>query len=181
MENEENLNLEIDLEDDDTETLEAKPKETDEARLARLDRQASQLRKKLGVEPKKETEKVESKKEEGLDRVDKMLLRQESITDSDEISLVQDFMKSTGKSVEDVIDSRAFKAELKLLRDDKKAEDAIPSNSKRSGQSNSNTVEYWIAKGQMPPANEPKLRQAYVNAKMAKTAERNMFTDNPLG
>jgi hypothetical protein len=90
-------------------------------------------------------------------------------------------MKSTGKSVEDVIDSRAFKAELKLLRDDKKAEDAIPSNSKRSGQSNSNTVEYWIAKGQMPPANEPKLRQAYVNAKMAKTAERNMFTDNPLG
>jgi hypothetical protein len=180
MENEEDLNLEIDL-DEDTEMPEAKPKETDEARLARLDRQASQLRKKLGVEPKKETEKVESKKEEGLDRVDKMLLRQESITDSDEISLVQDFMKSTGKSVEDVIDSRAFKAELKLLRDDKKAEDAIPSNSKRSGQSNSNTVEYWIAKGQMPPANEPKLRQAYVNAKMAKTAERNMFTDNPLG
>jgi hypothetical protein len=178
MENEEELNLEIDL--DDTDLPEEKPRETDEARLARLDRQASQLRKKLGVE-NKVAEKVESKKEEGLDRIDRMFLRSEQITDADEIDLVKDFVKSSGKSIEDVVDSRAFKAELKAMRDDKKAEDAIPTNSKRSGQSNSSSVEYWIAKGEMPPASEPKLRQAYVNAKMAKTAERNMFTDNPTG
>ena len=181
MENEEDLNLEIDLEDEETETPEEKPKESDEAKLARLKRQTSQIEKRLGIKIEKPAEKVESKKEEGLDRIDRMFLRSEQITDADEIDLVKDFVKSSGKSIEDVVDSRAFKAELKAMREDKKAENAIPSNSKRSGQSNNSSVEYWLAKGEMPPASEPKLRQAYVNAKMAKTAERNMFTDNPLG
>lgn len=180
MENE--TELEIDL--DDTTEHEAtpdKPVETPEAKLARLERQASQLRKKLGVQPVKtvEEDKPEEKKG-GLDRIDKAILRAEKIHDADEIDLVQSIMKETGKDIEDVLESRYFKAELKALRDDKNTEEALTPSSKRSGNSNKNTVEYWIAKGEMPPASEPKLRQAYVNAKMSKMKERSMFSDNPI-
>lgn len=178
MENE--TELEIDLDDTEHEETRETRKETDEARLARLDRQASQLRKKLGVPTEKPAEKVTEEKKEGLDRIDKAILRAEKITNSDEIALVQDIMKETGKDIEDVLESRYFKAELKALRDENTAQDALPSNSKSSSQSNRNSVEYWVAKGEMPPASEPKLRQDYVNARIAKTKERSMFSDNPI-
>lgn len=178
MEENEDINLEIDLEDD-TEVPEEKPRETDEARLARLERQASQLKKKLGLEVKTVKE-PESKKEETLDKMDRYFLRSEKITDADEVDLVQDFMKNTGKSVEAIVDSKAFKAMLKEMRDERNAQDATPSNSKRSMQSSRNSVDYWLAKGEMPPASEPKLRQDFVNAKIQRAKTVNTFSDNPI-
>ena len=180
MENEE-INLELDIEEGEEtheETQEKKP-ESIEARKARLERQLSQINKKLGnsVE-KKAVDPVEKK--EGLDRIDKAILRAEKITDADEIALAQDIKRETRKDIEDVLESRYFKAELKAMREEKNAQDAIPSNSKRSMNSNRNTVEYWIAKGEMPPASETKLRQDYVNAKISKSKMTNMFSDNPI-
>lgn len=178
--NEENEIILDDISEDDTqeETRETKT-ESVEAKRARLQRQLSQLDKKLGIKDEKQNETVAEKKE-GLDRIDKAILRAEKITNSDEIALVQDIMKETGKDIEDVLESRYFKAELKALRDEAIKEDALPSNSKRSMNSNRNSVEYWLAKGEMPPANEPKLRQDYVNARINKTKERHMFSDNPI-
>jgi len=180
MENEEDLNLELDIEDEETqEETQEKPKETIEAKKARLERQLSQINKKLGNEPNKTSDKVETKKED-LDRIDKAILRAEKITDPDEIALARDIKKETGKDIEDVLESRYFKAELKAMREEKQAQDALPSSSKRTSTSSMKTVEYWIAKGEMPPASEPKLRQDYVNAKMANTKRANMFSDNPI-
>jgi len=181
MENEE-INLELDIdegEEHQEETQEKKQPETIEARKARLERQLSQINKKLGNSPKEKAVEP-SEKKEGLDRIDKAILRAEKITDSDEIALAQDIKRETGKDIEDVLESRYFKAELKAMREEKNAQDAIPSNSKRSMNSNRDSVEYWIAKGEMPPASETKLRQAYVNAKISKSKTSNMFSDNPI-
>lgn len=180
MENEE-INLELDIEDGENqeETQEKKP-ESIEARKARLERQLSQINKKLGNIPEKKVVEPVSEKKEGLDRIDKAILRAEKITDADEIALAQDIKRETGKDIEDVLESRYFKAELKAMREEKTAQDAIPSNSKRSMNSNRNSVEYWIAKGEMPPASETKLRQDYVNAKISKSKMTNMFSDNPI-
>ena len=183
MENETEIELDLDETEETQEEIVEKKQESPEAKLARLDRQAAQLRKKLGVKTEKPAETREERNEDkgGLDRIDKAILRAEKITSSDEIDLFESIKRETGKDTEDVLESRYWKAELKALRDENAAKEALPSNSKRSAQATSNSVDYWLAKGQMPPASEPKLRQAYVNAKMAKTAERTMFTDNPLG
>jgi len=178
MENEEDLNLELDIEDEE-ETPEEKPKESIEAKKARLERQLSQINKKLGNDSPKTSDKVETQKGD-LDRIDKAILRAEKITDSDEIALARDIKKETGKDIEDVLESRYFKAELKAMREEKQAQDALPSSSKRTSTSSMKSVEYWIAKGEMPPASEPSLRTAYVNAKMANTKRANMFSDNPI-
>lgn len=179
MENEEtNIELELETEEESPTEEKAKVAETPEAKRSRLQRQLAQLDKKLGIKEEKNIEKEETKGE--LDKMDRAILRMEKITDPDEVALVKDFMRDTGKSIDDVLENRVFKAELKAMREDKKADDAIPSNSKRSMNSNRNSVEYWLAKGEMPPAGETKLRQDYVNARIAKTKERHMFSDNPI-
>lgn len=179
MENEEDLNLEIDLDEEEAteETPEAKPRESNEAKLARLERQSAQLKKKMGIEEK--TAKKEVSKD-GLDRIDKMVLRSEGIKSDDEMSLVEEFMKDTGKDVESVIESRAFKAELKALREEKATEDALPRGTKRSSNSSKSNVEYWLAKGELPPASEVQLRREVVNAKMKQIENRSQFSDTPI-
>jgi len=128
---------------------------------------------------KPEVKKPASKKEEGLDRVDKAILRVEKITDSDEVDLVQSIMKETGKDLEAVLESKYFKSELAALRQDRETKDAIPNNSKRTGQSTRDSVEYWLAKGELPKDN-PALKIKVVNAKIAREKDKNQFSDNPI-
>lgn len=115
-----------------------------------------------------------------LDRLDKILLRQEKITDPKEVELVQSMMKESGKSLEQLLDSKFFQNELKDLREAKVVEDATPGASKRSGQSSRDSVDYWIAKGELPPIGETKLRQEVVKAKIAKEKNKSQFTENPI-
>jgi hypothetical protein len=126
------------------------------------------------------TEKKEEKKSEGLDRIDRAVLRTEKITDAEEIKLVESIMKETGKTVEQVLESRFFQSELKEMRDLKKTEDATPSGQKRSGTSTRDTVDYWISKGELPPMSDPELRRKVVNAKMAKEKSVSQFSTNPI-
>jgi acyl-CoA reductase-like NAD-dependent aldehyde dehydrogenase len=129
---------------------------------------------------KPEVKPAPKKEGEGLDRVDKAILRTEKIVEEDEVELVEKIMKETGKTVEETLDSKYFQSELKTLREDKETANAIPGNSKRSGQSNSSTVEYWISKGQLPPVDQPKLRQAVVNRKIELEKSGNTFSKNPI-
>lgn len=113
-----------------------------------------------------------------LDRTDKLALRSAGITDVDEVKLVMDLMKETGKDVDSLIDSKYFQAELKGLRDERAADDAS-SSSKRSGASAKDSVEYWLAKGGLPEGN-PELSRKVVNARIAKEKSGSKFSKNPV-
>lgn len=147
-------------------------KESPEAKLARLTRMKAQLEKKLGISTEKESK---PSKKGVLDYSQKAFLIASGIKGNDEFSLVQEVMKSTGKSLEDVIESKYFKAELNELRELNKSADANPASGNRSGNSARNTVEYWIAKGELPPASEVDLRRKVVNARMTKAKSAGQF------
>lgn len=139
---------------------------------------------KTKIEKAKETPapKVEAPKEaeKGLDRLDRAVLRVEKITDAEEIALVETIMKETGKDVEGVLASKYFQNELKEMRDARATKDATPSSSKRSNQSPRDEVDYWIAKGELPPADQVDLRRKVVNAKMKQAKQANQFSDNAV-
>jgi len=144
----------------------------------RLKRAETKLQ-KTKIESKVE-EKLEKKLEQGgLDRLDKLLLRQEGIKSADELQLVEDYRRESGKSLEDILESRVFKAELKDLRDLAASKDATPSGTKRSGQSPRDEVDYWIAKGELPKDN-PELARKVVNAKIQKDQNKNQFADQAV-
>lgn len=176
------VDLEIDLEDETVEetTTQQKPKMSLEAKRAMLARQLSRLDKKLGNNSEKPEPKKEEVSKEGLDRIDRAILRGEKITSQEEIELVESIKRETGKDVEAILESRYFKSELKALREDKMSEDATPKSNNRANSQNRNTVDYWLAKGEMPPISEPKLRQDYVNAKISREKSRSQFSDNPV-
>jgi hypothetical protein len=142
--------------------------------------------KKLAEEaekPKPETKEKPAEvveKKEGLDRIDRAVLRTEKIVSEDEVKLVEDIMKETGKSVEQVLESKYFITELKELRDAKTTSDAVPKGINRSTQSARDSVDYWVAKGELPPRDQVELRRKVVEAKMQMEKSKSQFSDNPI-
>ncbi len=101
------------------------------------------------------------------------------IKGSDEFQLVQDIMKESGKSLDDVLESKYFKAELKSMREEKATYEATPkSGSARGGQSARNSVEFWINKGELPPADQVELRRSVVREKTRLASTHNKFGGN---
>lgn len=108
----------------------------------------------------------------GLDYGMKALLRAEGIKGDTETKLVQQFMQETGKDIEQVMESKFFKAELEEMRELAKTADATPPG-KRSGNSAIDSVDYWLSK---PFEEVPKeMRAQVVTAKMKQEGSKGMF------
>lgn len=103
----------------------------------------------------------------------KAFLVANGVKSSDEMSLVKDIMKDTGKSLDQVLESKYFTKELEELREARRTSQAIPNSSKRSTNSSRDSVEYWVAKGELPTDRE--LRSKVVKAKWKADSQRNIF------
>lgn len=103
----------------------------------------------------------------------KAFLVANGVKSSDEMGLVKDIMKDTGKSLDQVLESKYFTKELEELREARKTSNAIPSNSKRSNNTSRDSVDYWLAKGELPEDRE--LRSKVVKAKWQKSSSVNPF------
>lgn len=148
------------------EPIQEKYQETPEAKLARLKRQAAQLEKKLGLnsEPKKTMQKSD-----GLDYGQKAFLVANGIKENTEMKLVQGIMQETGKTLEQVLDSKYFQAELNEMRELQTSKNAVPTG-KRSGNVPTESVEYWMTKDfkDVPADMKPKVVNARLNQSKAK-------------
>lgn len=150
-----------------------------------LEAQGIAKRLKSKLDKQKLEDKVEKKVEKvlgekGLDRLDKAILRVEKIIAPEEVELVEAMMKESGKDVEGVLASKYFQSELAALREAQATKEATPSGTKRSGQSPRDDVDYWIAKGELPPADQPDLRMKVVARKREVLKSKGQFSDNPV-
>lgn len=119
------------------------------------------------------------KTEKGFDFSEKSYMRSAGLKPS-EYDLVQQYTDS-GKSLDDVLDEgttvgRLFALELKERRETQTSKEAIPQGSKRSGSSTKDNVEYWVAKGELPPAGQTKLRREVIAARMAQEKNTSKFS-----
>jgi hypothetical protein len=129
------------------------------------------------------TDKIEpevSVKSGELDYGQKAYLRAEGIKGTEELTLVKGYMENTGKSLEDVVENRYFQNELKDMRELRATQDAIPTSSKRSVSQTKDTIDYWLAKEELPPTDQVQLRRDVLNARIAAEEHRGKFTDNPV-
>ena len=159
---------------------ESKPRLTKEQKLGLLKRQVTKLEKDLGVvkeESKPEVQKKEDKK--GFDYAEKAYLKASGIQ-SNEFELVQEIMQGTGKSLDEVLEAKYFQAELKERREEKASKDALPTGSKRSSSPTRSNVDYWVAKGELPTADQVDLRRKVVREKMKQEGTKSRFTDTPV-
>lgn len=150
-----------------------------EAEVAKFKRMAQQKAKKA-----EKSEASPSKAEEiqsgELDYGQLAYLTAKGIENQAEIELAQKVVEESGRELKDVVNSDYFKSELKNLREAKAADEAVPKGTKRSGNSPRDSVDYWIAKGELPPAENIDLRRQVVNAKRQKATQQSKFTDHPV-
>lgn len=119
----------------------------------------------------------------GFDFAEKSYMRSAGIKPED-FDLVAQYTEN-GKSLDDVLDEsttvgKLFQAELKERRDLKASKDAIPSGSKRATPTARDTVEYWVAKGELPPRDQKELRQKVLDAKIKAEEKKSQFSTNPI-
>lgn len=140
-------------------------------------RNATRLEKlKLDSKVEKKVEKVLENKQ-GFGYAEKAYLRAEGITAS-EFAFVEEAVKETGKSIEDVLGSKWFQAQLKEAREEQATKDATPSGSKRSSSSTKDNVDYWKNK---PFSEVPKeMRSAVLKAREKQEESHSHFSDRSV-
>jgi len=138
---------------------------------------------KVEVKPEvKESKPAKAKTDKGeLDYAQKAFLISNGIKGTEEHQWALKVSKALGKDLDETIEDTLFMDGLKKMRDTKALEEATPPSSTRSPSSSPrDEVGYWTAKGEMPPADQPKLRQEYVNAKLKSQTDGNPFSSNPI-
>lgn len=167
---------------DKTPEVEAEEAETPEADITDWEAEAkkargiaARLRTKLTkatevkrpVEPKKE----EKKDTDELDNAALAYMATKGIEDDDEIEFVHSRMKKWDKTLREVLKDDEVLAKLKAMKIEKEVKSAMPSATKRTGQSTIDNLDYWLTKydttGELPESFE--LRSAVINAKIARS------------
>ena len=158
-----------DEEEEEVEEVYVEPKnptETLEAKRARLEGQLARVNKDLGVVPEKT-----SSKSDGIGYGEKAFLVANGIK-GEETKLVQEAMKRTGESLEQILENPYFQAKLKETRDLAMTADATPKGS-RSNSVPTDSVEYWAAK---PIEDVPQeMRRAVVNHRIKQEESKGKF------
>lgn len=183
MENEINdvdINNEEVLEEGQTEdqTPEEKPERkefTPEQQLAIHKREAKKLEKQLGID--KSEPKSKSTKSDSEDYGQLAYLKANGVENDAEIDFIRATMADTGKSLRDVMNNKFVQAELKEMREATASQNAIPKGTKRTSTTDVNNVDYWIAKGEMPPdtVDNRELRAKIVNEEIRREKNKSVF------
>jgi hypothetical protein len=124
----------------------------------------------------KKVEKTPSKQSEGTDYGLKAFLVASGLKGEQEHKLAQDFARNTGKSIEDVVDSKYFLQELEDFRELRNTENASIKGRGKTSNSSASDVDYWLSKpfGELPDDFE--LRKKVVRARRDKSRSTGMFT-----
>jgi len=174
------------------EKTEEKPQETPEAKIARLERQNSQLRKKLSGEKKDtstktkdDVSKVEQKTTDEFDYGEKAFLRSYNIKGADELALVKTWTKRTGDSLDAIVEDEIFQSKLKNLRDARASDEALPKSNRRGTAPAQNDESYWMSKiesGQntLNDIEDVDMRRKVLNKRIEKEARGGKFSSNPI-
>lgn len=143
-----------------------KPEETPEQKLGRLKRMVTQEEKRQGVSEKPATKDEPKKTKSGeIDYGKLAYLKAEGIQ-GDDVALIEEVMESTGQSLTEAVESKHVQAMIKERKDARVVAEATPSSTNRSNNTSRDKVDYWLAKGELPPKEAGReLRIEYVKAK----------------
>ena len=176
-------------EQDESKTVEELTKELEESKEYGNNQKirAEKAEKLKGKEEKTETPKKEDKDTKSdepdyNDRLDRLSLKSEGITNSDDQDLVLKEAKRLDLSVEDILKEDYMKGKLKTLSTQREAEAGMPDGSGKKGGGTKNSVEYWVDRTNKDgayenPVNDPDLTIKVVNARMEKERKKQEFPD----
>jgi hypothetical protein len=161
--------IENDDENQDQNQSETKSKDDDKDWKA----EALKLKAILERNKNKKHDDKPPRKSNGLDYGQKAFLVANGVKGENETKLVEEAMRETGKSLEQVLESKYFQAELNELRELENTKNATPKGSRSGGGVPTDSVEYWAQK---PIEDVPQeMRIKVVNYKLEKSKQGGVF------
>jgi type I site-specific restriction endonuclease len=124
--------------------------------------------------PKESSEK-EKTNDVYAEKIDKLTLKGEGITEPDAQKLVLDEAKRLKLPVEEILTMDYMKSKLKVLKDTKEAAEGMPKGRGQQGQAQNN-IDVHLAKGTTPT--DLAEAEKVINARMAKEKSVSKFSDD---
>lgn len=94
---------------------------------------------------------------------------------------IKDYLaENSGKTLEQAVTNKFLLADIKEQLEVQATKDATPSSSKRAPTSGKGSVDYWVNKGEMPPADQVQLRRDVLNARIAKSKQASQFAEQAV-
>ena len=94
---------------------------------------------------------------------------------------IKDYLaENSGKTLEQAVTNKFLLAEINEQLEVQKTKDATPSSTKRAPTSGKGSVDYWIDKGEMPPADQVQLRRDVLNARIARDKQGSQFANQSV-
>jgi hypothetical protein len=149
-----------------------------EAKARELEGRNKRLQTKL--EKKKTTKKTNDSE---LDYGKLAFFNDESdvkVKSKEDRSFLKEMMEETGKSQDELLETKWFLNDLKEKQESRTVKKAIPSNNKRRGNSEVNEVEYWLAKGELPGNDNVELRRKVLNEKIKRVKNKSKFASQGI-
>jgi len=168
-------------EEEHSQEEQSEQEESLEERVKRLEQERSQERneriKQERIAKRKQNQEDSSIKQE-TDWGQKAYLVAQGYTDPEEQSVIFKAMERTGDDLESVVTDEFVQGKIQKLRNDREAQEATPDNSGgRSGSPASDSVDYWIERGELPPKDEkPELRKEVVKERRRQAEKPRRFS-----
>lgn len=125
---------------------------------------------------KKVPEGKVNKPNEDFNTGDIAFMEGRGVKTDDEMNFVKSMMDKTGENLKDTLSDDYVQSKLKTMKEVAAVKDATPSGSKRTPTSGKASVEYWLAKGGLPPESDIQLRRDVLNARIKGEERGNKFT-----
>ena len=141
--------------------------------------------KKLKAEAETKTPKKEEQSDEPdyKDKIDKLTLKTEGVTHSDDVKIVTDEAKRLALPVEEVLGMEHIKSKLKTAETQREAEAGMPDESGKTSGGNKSSVEYWVNKTDKngvyknPPGNDVEFNNKVIDARIKQKQDGSKFSD----
>lgn len=145
------------------------PKESLEAKKARLERELKRTNRALG---KDEPAPLQTKNSDELDEAQLDYLDVKGVTDEDEIEVIWSVVKKTGMSVRDALKDDYVSAKLEKIREQKAVKDATPGTNRRAGGGTPDSLAAAVARFEATQElpTDFALRSQVVEALVSRTA-----------
>lgn len=124
---------------------------------------------------KKVPEGKVNKPNEDFNTGDIAFMEGRGVKTDDEMNFVKSMMDKTGENLKDTLSDDYVQSKLKTMKEVAAVKDATPSGSKRTPTSGKASVEYWLAKGGLPPESDIQLRRDVLNARIKGEERGNKF------
>jgi hypothetical protein len=183
----ENLNStneadEVETSEEETTTEDSHEGLTDREKqfLARAKKAESKLKEFKGSKSEEKAVEPNKSKQDDFDYGQLAYMEMKGVKTDEEIVFVKKMMERTGETLKQTLNDDFVKNRLKSIREQITVESATPTNTKRAQPSGKNSVDYWLAKGELPPTDQVQLRRDVLNAKIEREKQRSKFSDNAI-